>query len=275
MSIVRGITMGQYMPGTSAIHSLDPRCKIISLLCLMAGLFSVSTPFGYVFWLVPPAICVKLAGLNPGSVLSSGRAALIIIFFTVAVNVFWTPGRELVSIGPLTATYEGAVIGICMGARLYLLVLFAAIMMMTTSPISFSGGLERLMSPLARVGFPASEVAMMMTIALRFIPTLFEETDRIIKAQLSRGADFSSGGLVRRARSYLPILIPLFVLVFRRAEHLASAMDARCFVPGAPRGRLRPLVWTARDTAALAACAIFALAASVSDKLIIAPLLAR
>jgi energy-coupling factor transport system permease protein len=167
------------------------------------------------------------------------------------INIFWTPGQELFRAGFFRVTKEGLVMAFEMGMRLIFLVIFASMLMMTTSPMAFSDGLERLMSPLAKVGFPASEMAVMMTIALRFIPTLFEETDRILKAQISRGADFESGGLLRRARSFIPVLIPLFILVFQRAENLAIAMESRCYVPGMPRTRLNPLVWTKRDTGAI------------------------
>jgi energy-coupling factor transport system permease protein len=138
-----------------------------------------------------------------------------------------------------------------MSLRIYCLVMMAAALMMTTSPMDFASGAERLMSPLAAVKFPVSEIAMMMTIALRFIPTLFDESERIMKAQISRGADFESGGLIKRARAYIPILAPLFIQVFTRADNLATAMESRCYVPGAPRTRLNPLVWSSRDTAAM------------------------
>lgn len=247
------ISLGQFIPGESYIHNLDPRCKIVATFALLAGLFAASSPYDFSLWALLLWILSRLSKISVGTILRSGRPVLFLIVITVVLNLFWTPGIEIVRLGPLSITDQGVLLAVSMGLRLYFLVVFAAMLMMTTSPMSFSDGFERLFSPLAKIGFPASEMAMMMTIALRFIPTLFEETDRILKAQISRGADFESGGLVKRARSFVPVLIPLFVLVFQRAENLAVAMESRCYVPGARRSRLNPLRWRTSDTLAIAA----------------------
>ncbi|MDR3279433.1 MAG: energy-coupling factor transporter transmembrane protein EcfT [Synergistaceae bacterium] len=251
MKLSNGFSIGQFIPGDSFVHSLDPRCKIIVTFVLLAGLFMAGNPADFVLWAACLAICSAASRVKFSSILRSGRPVLFLVVFTVVLNLFWTPGREIFRIGFLKITEEGLILAFVMGLRLYFLVMFAAVLMMTTSPMSFSDGLERLLSPLAILRFPVSEMAMMMTIALRFIPTLFEETDRILKAQISRGADFESGGLLKRARSYIPVLVPLFVLVFARAENLATAMESRCYVPGAPRTRMNPLSWSVRDTNAL------------------------
>lgn len=246
-----GISLGQFIPGESFVHGLDPRCKIICTFLLLTGLFLASSPPDFALWGALLVAISLLSQIRLGLVLRSARPVLFLALITILLNIFWTPGHEIFRAGFLKITEEGLILSIRMGMRLFFLVVFAALLMMTTSPMSFSDGLERLLSPLAALGFPASEMAVMMTIALRFIPTLFEETDRILKAQISRGADFESGGLLKRARSFIPILIPLFVLVFQRAENLAVAMESRCYVPGRPRTRMCPLVWRRSDSAAL------------------------
>jgi energy-coupling factor transport system permease protein len=260
------LSIGQFIPGESFIHRLDPRCKIIATIILMTGLFMASGIPDFALWICLLVIFSTLSGIKLTTILRSGRPVLFLVLITVVLNLFWTPGSPLVRLGPLSVTREGLIVASSMGLRLLFLVIFAGILMMTTSPMAFSDGLERLMSPMAVLRFPTSEMAMMMTIALRFIPTLFEETDRILKAQISRGADFESGGLMRRARSFIPILVPLFVLVFQRAENLAVAMESRCYVPGAPRTRMNPLRWSGRDSSALACLSVFVLFAIFCDR---------
>jgi energy-coupling factor transport system permease protein len=257
MQFLSGISLGQFIPGESFIHRLDPRCKIISTFCLLGGLFSASNIPDFALWTVLLLSLSKFSGVPPRTILRSARPVIFLILITVLLNVFWTPGREVLRVSFFRVTEEGIMLALQMGMRLFFLVVFASMLMMTTSPMAFSDGLERLLSPLAKFGFPASEMAVMMTIALRFIPTLFEETDRILKAQISRGADFESGGLLKRARSFIPVLVPLFILVFQRAENLAVAMESRCFVPGLARTRLNPLIWTVRDSVALFGLLLF------------------
>ena len=251
MKFAGGLSLGQFIPGDSFIHALDPRCKIVSTFILLAGLFMASSIVDFALWALLLYILSRLSRIAMRTILRAGRPVIFLVAITMLLNLFWTPGEELFRLGPLGITREGLMTAFSMGMRLFFLVIFASVLMMTTSPMAFSDGLERLMSPLAKLRFPASEMAMMMTIALRFIPTLFEETDRILKAQISRGADFESGGLIKRARSFVPVLVPLFVLVFQRAENLAVAMESRCYVPGAKRSRLNPLVWMRRDTLAM------------------------
>jgi energy-coupling factor transport system permease protein len=257
MRFLNKISLGQFIPGNSFMHKLDPRCKIIGVFLLLTGLFMASDLLDFAFWLLLLCGLSRFSEISILTILGAGKPVAFLVAITVAVNLFWTPGRELAAIGPLRITQEGIILAASMGLRLFFLVIFASILMMTTSPMEFSDGLERLLSPLAFFGLPTTEMEMMMTIALRFIPTLFEETDRVLKAQISRGADFESGGILKRARSFLPVLIPLFVLVFQRAENLATAMEARCYSPGRKRTRLNPLRWTTSDNLALASLVAF------------------
>ncbi|MDR1885295.1 MAG: energy-coupling factor transporter transmembrane protein EcfT [Synergistaceae bacterium] len=269
MRSLNNISLGQFIPGDSLIHRLDPRCKIVCTFMLLAGLFMASEPLDFVLWCALPCLFSRLSGTSMTTILKTGRPVVFLVAVTVFINLLWTPGHEILRIGPLRVTWEGITVAVGMGLRLFFLVIFAAMLMMTTSPMDFSAGLERLMSPIGRLGLPTSEMAMMMTIALRFIPTLFEETDRILKAQISRGADFDSGGLIRRARSFVPVLVPLFVLVFLRAENLATAMESRCYSPGAPRTRLHPLRWAARDSVAVICLFSFIAAVVALDRLVL------
>ena len=266
MKFSGGLSLGQFIPGDSFIHELDPRCKIVSTFVLLAGLFMASGIVDFALWGLLLYILSRMSRISLRTILRAGRPVVFLVAITVLLNLFWTPGEELLHIGPLGITKEGLLLAFSMGMRLFFLVIFASLLMMTTSPMAFSDGLERLMSPLAKLRFPASEMAMMMTIALRFIPTLFEETDRILKAQISRGADFESGGLVKRAKSFIPVLVPLFVLVFQRAENLAVAMESRCYVPGARRSRLNPLAWGRLDTLALLGLASYIAAVVLIDR---------
>ncbi|MDR2779938.1 MAG: energy-coupling factor transporter transmembrane protein EcfT [Synergistaceae bacterium] len=257
MKLSGGFSIGQFIPGESYIHSLDPRCKIIGAFILFAAPFIAKSPYDFIPIAFALAAITRLARIKLGTVLRSGRPVVFLVALTIVLNVFWTPGRELARLGPLSITEEGVTLAFCVGLRLYFLVMLAALLMMTTSPMAFAGGLESILSPLAALKFPVSEMAMMMTIALRFIPTFFEETDKILKAQISRGADFESGGIIKRARAFIPVLVPLFVLVFARAENLAIAMESRGYVPGVPRSRLNPLVWAARETTSILCVIVF------------------
>ncbi|MDR1944358.1 MAG: energy-coupling factor transporter transmembrane protein EcfT [Synergistaceae bacterium] len=266
MQFLSGVSLGQFIPGDSPIHRLDPRCKIICTFSLLTGLFMASSPLDFALWGALLFALAAMSGVTAGMIVKSARPVLFLIIFTVLLNVFWTPGREIFRFWVFRVTAEGLILAFEMGMRLFFLVIFAAMLMMTTSPMAFSDGLEKLLSPLKAVGFPASEMAVMMTIALRFIPTLFEETDRILKAQISRGADLESGGLIKRARSFVPVLVPLFILVFQRAENLAVAMESRCYAPGSPRSRLNPLVWRRNDTVALTGLIVYIAAVVFLDR---------
>ena len=274
MQFMNSISLGQFIPGDSFIHRLDPRCKIVSSIVLLTGLFMASSPLDFIFWAALLAALSRMSQISMSTILRSARSIRFLIIITVILNILWTPGSELIRFGFIRITTEGLILSFSMGMRLYFLVVFAGMLMMTTSPMSFSDGLERLLSPLARFGLPVSEMAMMMTIALRFIPTLFEETGRILKAQISRGADFESGGLIKRVSSFIPVLIPLFVLVFQRAENLAVAMESRCYLPGARRTRLNPLVWSSSDSIALISLLLFIALVMTSSELYTDPITA-
>ena len=198
-----------------------------------------------------------LSQVPPRFVLRGLRPLVIIILFTLALNVFLTPGEVLWKWAFLTVTKEGLIKGAMMGARLILLIIGTSLLTLTTSPISLTDGIESLLGPGRRIGIPAHELAMMMTIALRFIPTLLEETEKIMKAQMARGADFESGNLLRRARSLIPLLVPLFVSAFRRADELATAMEARCYRGGEGRTKLRQLRYRSNDYLALGVSSVF------------------
>ena len=252
MASLDKIPLGQYIPAESFVHSLDPRVKIIVTIIAMIAIFMLHTAPAFALCGLFIFLLSRLARLPFRLVAASSRPVLILVIFTALFHLFLTPGKALFSFFGIEATVEGALLGLAMALRLIYLVMFASLLTFTTTPAKISDGLEGLLSPLKRLGLPAHDVAMMITIALRFIPTLFEETSRIIKAQKSRGADFESGGLMRRARAYVPVLIPLFVIVFKRAENLAVAMEARGYAGGEGRTRMRPLMWRSSDGAALA-----------------------
>lgn len=246
------VTLGQYYPGSSPIHHLDPRTKILGVLFYMVMVFLASDPLGYGLLIAFLVLAAGLAKLPPGLLLKSIKPLWVIILLTLLIHFFTDPGEVLWHWKFLSLTKEGIIMGVKMSLRLVLLLLVSSLMTFTTSPIVLTDGIESLLRPFRRIGVPAHELAMMMTIALRFIPTLLEETDRIMKAQMSRGADFSSGNLVQRAKNLLPILIPLFISSFRRADELALAMEARCYHGGEGRTRMHELVYGKRDGAALA-----------------------
>ena len=241
------ITLGQYYPGSSCIHHLDPRTKILAVLFFMVMVFLAVSPLSYGLLIGFLVVAAALAKLPPGLLLRSIKPLWVIIMLTMVIHFFTDPGDVLWSWKFLSITKQGIIMGVKMSLRLVLLLLVSSLMTFTTSPIVLTDGIESLLRPFKRVGVPAHELAMMMTIALRFIPTLLEETDRIMKAQMSRGADFSSGNIMKRARNMLPILIPLFISSFRRADELALAMEARCYRGGEGRTRMHQLVFGKGD----------------------------
>ena len=239
--MIRDITLGQYFPGNSVIHRLDPRIKIIWTFFYIILLFFVNNAAGFFVYIVFTAIIIKLTKIKPWFVFRGLRPVLFLLLFTVIVNVFMTGETPLFKIGFLVATKEGVVFAVLMALRLVLLVTGTSVLTFTTSPIMLTDGIERLLSPLAKAGVPAHAIAMMMTIAIRFIPTILEETDKIMKAQKARGADFESGNMIKRAKAMTPILIPLFISAFRRADELATAMECRCYHGGEGRTRFKQL----------------------------------
>ncbi|HHX94295.1 MAG TPA: energy-coupling factor transporter transmembrane protein EcfT [Clostridia bacterium] len=263
--MLEDIIIGQYYPGDSLIHRLDPRVKIVSALIYMVALFVVNNLVGFSLVIVTAALSMTVSRIPWKFFLKSLRPILILVAITVILNMFLTPGKALLALGPLSVTREGIMLGAVAAVRLFLLVLVAALLTLTTTPVNLTEGIERLLSPGRAVGIPAHELAMMMTIALRFIPTLIEETDKIIKAQKSRGADFEGGNLAAKAKNLVPVLVPLFVSSFRRADELATAMEARCYRGGEGRTRLRELQIGTQDRVVIALTAVF-LAAAIASR---------
>jgi len=255
--MLRDITIGQYFPGDTIVHRLDPRTKILIAIMFIISLFFIKTFYPYIFILAFIILTVKLSRVPFRYVLKGLKPLMLIIVITFAINIFMTKGEVLFSIGPLDVTKEGIRQAVFMALRLIFLITGTSLLTLTTSPISLTDGIEKLMSPLRKVKVPVHELAMMMTIALRFIPTLLEETDKIMKAQTARGADFESGNIIRRAKNLVPLLVPLFINAFRRADELAIAMEARCYRGGYNRTRLNELKFTRNDVLTLILLTIF------------------
>lgn len=254
--MLKDITLGQYFPGETVIHRLDPRTKIIIILAYMVITFCVQSFFGYIALALFIAVCVCLSKIPPATVIKGLKPILVFIVITGLFNLFLTDGEVLWRFGIFKITREGIRFAVFMVLRLSFLILGTSLMTLTTSPISLTDGMEHLLKPFAKIGFPAHELSMMMSIALRFIPTLMEETDKIMKAQAARGADFESGNLLQRAKAMIPILVPLFISAFRRADELATAMECRCYRGGENRTSLYELRFALRDAAAGGAAAL-------------------
>lgn len=255
--MLKDITIGQYIPGDTPVHNLDPRIKIIITFAFIAALFFINKFFGYLFVIGFMALAVALSKIPVRYLFKGLKPLIVIILLTVALNIFMTEGEVIYTIWKLKVTKEGLIQAGFMALRLIFLITGASLLTLTTSPISLTDGIEKLLNPLKRIGVPAHELAMMMTIALRFIPTLLEETDKIMKAQMARGADFETGNIISRAKAMVPLLVPLFISAFRRADELALAMEARCYRGGEKRTRMKQLVIESRDYIAIAVTAIF------------------
>lgn len=253
--MLSGITLGQYFPGNSFAHKLDPRSKIIGTVLFISSIFIAETYLAYGVLVLFTAMAVYISKIPARLVLKSIKPLWLILLITLLIHLLTTPGNVVFAAGPFSITDSGLRQGILMSTRLVLLIVFSSLLTFTTSPIVLTDGIERLLNPLKRIGVPAHELAMMMTIALRFIPTLIEETDRIMKAQIARGAEFSSGSLIKRAKNMIPLLVPLFISAFRRADELATAMEARCYRGGDNRTRMKELRLSIRDAVALIAIA--------------------
>ena len=241
------ITLGQYFPGTSFLHKLDPRIKIVATIIFIVAIFFAHSLASYAIVTAFVALNFAISRLPAKFIVKSLKPLWVIIIFTMGVHIFTTPGDVLWQYGIFHITKEGLYQGALMTARLVFLIVFSSLLTYTTSPIVLTDGIEHLLNPFKRIGVPAHELAMMMTIALRFIPTLLEETDRIMKAQSSRGADFVNGNLWQRAKNMVPLLVPLFISAFRRADDLATAMEARCYRGGEGRTKMHQLAYTWRD----------------------------
>ena len=251
--MLKDITLGQYFPGNSLAHRLDPRTKLILTVLYIVILFCAKgfVSYGVVALLLLTGI--KVSGVAPRALVRGLKPILFIICFTAVLNLFYTPGEALASFWIFTITKEGIVTAFFMVLRITMLIMGTFLLTYTTSPIALTDGLETLLGPLKRVKVPVHELSMIMSIALRFIPTLIEETDKIMSAQKARGADFESGNLLQRARALVPILVPLFISAFRRADELAVAMECRCYHGGEGRTKLHVLRYKPRDYLVLAA----------------------
>src|SRR5699024_4827328 len=261
--MIRDITIGQYYPADSSLHRLDPRVKFIGTFLFLISLFVANSFWGYllatcflggIIFLSKVPIKFMIKGLKP---------LFIILLITVLFNLFLIPGEELWSVGFLTITVEGVQQAVKIGIRLIYLVIGSSVMTLTTTPNQLTDGLERILRPLNKIKVPVHEISMMMSIALRFIPILMEETDKIMKAQIARGADFESGNLIQKAKNMVPLLVPLFISAFRRANDLAMAMEARCYHGGSHRTQMKPLQYKSRDRVAYLVLLLY-LAAAVA-----------
>ena len=251
--MIRDITIGQYYPAQSPIHRLDPRVKIVCTLIFLISLFVQNSVLGYALAFVFLACMIHVSKV-PAKFIGKGlKPIVILLLFTVAMNLFLTRGGAvLFHWGIITITETGLRTSVFMAVRLVLLVAGSSLMTFTTTPNGLTDGLEKLLHPLNRIHVPVHEISMMMSIALRFIPILLEETDNIMKAQIARGADFESGNIIQRAKAMIPILVPLFVSAFRRANDLAMAMEARCYHGGEGRTKMKPLKYHYHDRLAYA-----------------------
>ncbi|NLL06590.1 MAG: energy-coupling factor transporter transmembrane protein EcfT [Clostridiaceae bacterium] len=239
--MIKDITLGQYFPGDSIIHKIDPRVKIVLTMVLMISLLLIESYAAFILYAVLSFTAVFASNIPIRYTLKGLKPIIFIIIFAGLMNILFTPGTTIFGFKFIRITHEGIHLAVKMAFRLSLLVISTSLLTLTTTPIALTDGIERLFAPLKYIKVPVHEFAMMMTLALRFIPTLLEETDKIMKAQSSRGADFNTGNIVKRAKSFLPILVPLFVSAFRRADELADAMNARCYRGGVGRTRMNEL----------------------------------
>lgn len=250
--MIRDITIGQYYPADSILHRLDPRVKFVSTMVYIVSLFVFSSWLGYgvaALFLIAMIVLSKV----PFKFMVKGlKPVMMLLLITMFFNLIFTPGETIWSFWVIKITKEGVQLALRMGIRLVFLIIGASLMTLTTTPNQLTDGLERLMRPLNKIHVPVHEIAMMMSIALRFIPILLEETDKIMKAQMARGADFESGNLIQKVKNMVPLLVPLFVSAFRRANDLAMAMEARCYHGGDGRTQMKPLAYVSRDYTAYA-----------------------
>ena len=249
---LKDITLGQYFPGNSIVHRLDPRTKLIAVVLYIVALFLAKSfvTYGIMFLLLAVSIAVSKVPVK--SIFRGMKPVVFIVIFTAILNLFYTPGDTvLVRFWIFTITLEGVFNAFFMVVRILMLIAGTFLLTYTTSPILLTDGLENLLGPLKKIHVPVHELAMMMSIALRFIPLLIEETDKIMSAQRARGADFESGNLIQRAKALVPLLVPLFISAFRRADELAIAMECRCYHGGEGRTRLRQLKYRRNDAAVI------------------------
>ena len=265
--MLKDITLGQYFPGNSVVHRLDPRTKLLILVAYIVALFIAKSWASYALLLVFLITVIKISTIPVKSIVRGMKPLVVILVFTGVLNIFFTEGETvLIQFWKLTVTLEGLLRAVFMMARILMLITGTFLLTFTTSPIALTDGLESLMGPLKKIRVPVHELSMMMCIALRFIPTLIEETDKIMSAQKARGADFETGSILQRAKALIPILVPLFISAFRRADELATAMECRCYQGGEGRTKMKILRYKRWDLKAfgitvLLVAAVCALAA--------------
>lgn len=260
---LKDITLGQFFPGNSFLHRLDPRMKLLGLIAYLVALFLAQWFVTYTLMLALLVWGCAVAHIRAKTLLGGMKPVIFLLIFTAVLNMFYTPGTPLVSFWIFTITFEGILHAFFMVVRILMLICATFLLTYTTSPLALTDGLESLLSPLNKIRVPVHELAMIMSIALRFIPTLIEETDKIMCAQRARGADFDSGGLVRKAKALIPLLVPLFISSFRRADELATAMECRCYHGGQGRTRMSQLKLRPTDGVFLVAMVVVAVVIGV------------
>lgn len=274
--MIKDITIGQYIPGESLVHRADPRTKIILTFAYLTLIFLIESYTGFLMYALFTILITVGSNIPVRFTLKGLKPVMFIVIFTVVINIFTVEGTALADLEafkginfPLLRyiTIEGVNLSVKMALRLMLLIMGASLLTYTTTPIALTDGIEKLMKPLERIGAPVHEIAMMMAIALRFIPTILEETEKIIKAQAARGADFDTGNLMQRAKSFIPVLVPLFISAFRRADDLATAMEARCYRGSTGRTRMKQLKFTGADAAVTAVMILFAVFLLITQRI--------
>ena len=270
-NMLRDITLGQYYQTESLIHKMDPRVKLGGTVLFIISLFFFKNYAGYVIAALFLGLVIRLSKVPFKFMVKGMKTIVMLMLITVVFNLFLTPGTPLFTIWKLTITQEGLKMAISMAIRLTLLIIGSSVMTLTTTPNNLTDGMEKMMGPLKVFKVPVHEVAMMMSIALRFIPILLEETDKIMKAQIARGADFESGNIFKRAKAMVPLLVPLFISAFRRANDLAMAMEARCYRGGEGRTKMKPLIYHKRDYIAYGCIAAYMVISIVVGRLSFLP----
>lgn len=269
--MIRDITIGQYYPADSVIHKLDPRTKLVGTIGFIVSVFLFHTFVGYAVATIFLAGMILLSKVPVKFIFKGLKTIFMLLLITIFFNMILTPGEVVWKLGFIKITKEGLVLAGTMAIRLVYLVIGSSIMTLTTTPNQLTDGLERLLRPLNKLHVPVHDIAMMMSIALRFIPILLEETDKIMKAQIARGADFESGNLFKRAKAMVPLLVPLFISAFRRANDLAMAMEARCYRGGEGRTKMKPLIYHKRDYIAYGCIAAYMVISIVVGRLSFLP----
>ena len=255
--MLRDITLGQYYRTESIIHRLDPRVKIVGTFVFLIAIFMVNNALGYVIAGLFLAMNIKLSNVPVKFIFRGMKSIFFLLMISVLFNLFLTPGDPIITIWKIKITDEGLKLAVKMAIRLVFLITGSSLMTLTTTPNNLTDGLESLLNPLKLVHVPVHEISMMMSIALRFIPILLEETDKIMKAQMARCADFETGSIIKRAKNMVPLLVPLFISAFRRAMDLAMAMEARCYRGGEGRTKMKPLIYQKRDRIAYIVLVLF------------------